>query len=117
VPPESELEARFLELVRRYRLGRPERQVDLGDPDGWIGRVDFFWRDERVIVEVDGAIFHNSFLDRRADEARDERLTAAGWTVLRFRWRDVVETPNEVAATIRGKLATPTCGEVPPKAS
>jgi very-short-patch-repair endonuclease len=104
VPPESELEARFVQLVHRYRLGRPERQVDLGDADQWIGRVDFLWREERVVVEVDGAIHHDGFLDRRADEERDARLTAAGWTVLRFRWRDVVDTPAAVAHSIRREL-------------
>jgi very-short-patch-repair endonuclease len=103
-PPESELEARFVALVHRYRLGRPERQVDLGDSDRWIGRVDFAWREERLVVEVDGARHHNSFLDRRADEERDTALTAAGWTVLRFTWSEVVETPGEVADTIRGVL-------------
>ncbi len=41
VAPESELEARFIALARRHGLPEPERQVDLGDGDSWIGRVDF----------------------------------------------------------------------------
>jgi very-short-patch-repair endonuclease len=107
VPPESELEARFIELVHRYRLGRPDRQVDLGGFDEWIGRVDFVWKRERVIVEVDGAEFHDSLIDRRADEERDERLTTAGWTVLRFGWSDVVDAPAAVADKIRCELHAP----------
>jgi very-short-patch-repair endonuclease len=107
VPPESELEARFIELVYRYRLGRPDRQVDLGDSDGWIGRADFVWKRERVVVEVDGAEFHEELIDRRADEERDARLTAAGWTVLRFGWSDVVDAPAAVADKIRGALYVP----------
>ena len=42
--PESELEARFIALVSASGLPQPERQVDLGDADSWIGRVDFVYR-------------------------------------------------------------------------
>jgi hypothetical protein len=101
VPPESELEARFIALVERYGLPRPVRQVDLGDSDQWIGRVDFVWRAARLVVEVDGAEAHDGYLDRQRDAERDARLTASGWTVLRFRWADVVGSPAEVAATLR----------------
>jgi hypothetical protein len=101
VPPESELEARFIALVHRYGLPVPERQVDLGDSDQWIGRVDFVWRAARLIVEVDGAEFHDGLLDRQHDAERDERLAATGWTVLRLRWADVVDSPDQVAATLR----------------
>jgi hypothetical protein len=101
VPPESELEARFIDLVRRYGLPAPQRQVDLGDADQWIGRVDFVWRAAKLIVEVDGAAFHDGLLDRQRDEARDAAFTASGWTVLRFRWADVVDSPGAVAAELR----------------
>lgn len=101
VPPESELEVRLIELARRHGLPEPERQVDLGDVDGWIGRVDFLFRGARIVVEVDGAEFHDGLVDRRSDAARDARLTAAGWYVLRFRWDDVVNRPQAVAQSIR----------------
>ncbi len=67
VAPESELEARFIELTRRHGLREPERQVDLGDADGWIGRVDFLFRGARLVVEVDGAEYHDGLVDRRVD--------------------------------------------------
>jgi hypothetical protein len=101
VPPESELEARFIALVKRHGLAVPERQVDLGDDDGWIGRVDFLFRGARLVVEVDGAEFHDGLLDHRHDAEREARLTSAGWTVLRFRWDDVVNRAAAVAQSIR----------------
>jgi Protein of unknown function (DUF559) len=101
VPPESELEARFVELVSKHGLATPERQVDLGDDAGWIGRVDFLFRGARLVVEVDGAEFHDGLIDQRSDEARDARLQSAGWFVLRFRWDDVVNRPAAVAHSIR----------------
>jgi very-short-patch-repair endonuclease len=105
VPPASELEARFVELARSERLPYPERQVDLGDADSWIGRVDFVFRSDRLVVEVDSAEFHDGLLDRRSDAERDRRLVADGWTVLRFRWRDVVDRPADVARSIRIRCA------------
>lgn len=102
--PESELESRFIELVERWHLPPPERQVDLGDADSWIGRVDFVWRSAALVVEVDGAMFHDALLDRRRDHERETRLDAAGWTTLRFRWHDVVHQPDRVAAEVRARL-------------
>jgi very-short-patch-repair endonuclease len=104
VPPESELEARFLDLIREHDLSVPTRQVDLGNSDEWLGRVDFAWRQARLVVEVDGSAFHDGLVDRRADRARDARLTAEGWTVLRFRWADVVDSSAPLARKLRDHL-------------
>ncbi len=117
VPPESELEALLITLLERHGLASPERQVDLGDDDGWIGRVDFLFRGARLVVEVDGAEFHDGLLDRRHDTERDARLVAAGWTVLRFRWGDIINRPAAVAHAIRFqcRLSTPQRVETTPK--
>jgi hypothetical protein len=104
VPPASELERLFIGVSRRHGLPAPDRQVDLGDEVGWIGRVDFLFRDARIVVEVDGGESHDGLLDQEADEQRDERLRRAGWQVLRFRWSDVVDHPRDVAASIRCRL-------------
>jgi very-short-patch-repair endonuclease len=115
VPPASELERLFIGVVRKHGLPEPDRQVDLGDEDGWIGRVDFLFRDKRVIVEVDGGAFHDGLVDRQHDEQRDVRLLAAGWSVLRFRWRDVVDHPHDVARSIRCAFDTSQRGDSAPK--
>jgi very-short-patch-repair endonuclease len=104
VAPASELEAHFLELVRRHGLPEPDRQVDLGDADTWIGRVDFVWPAAALVVEVDGAAYHDGFLDRRHDEHRDARLVRDGWTVMRFRWSDVVDRAADVAAGVAAAI-------------
>lgn len=104
VPPASELEAQFIRLVQRFGLAPPERQVDLGSTDEWIGRVDFLYRSARIVIEVDGVEHHSSHLDRRADTRRQEQLTQAGWKVYRFGWKAVVDDPTMVAATLRSAL-------------
>src|SRR4029079_700568 len=49
VAPASELEARFRELVRKYQLPEPRAQVDLGDDELWIGRVDYLFPGNLVV--------------------------------------------------------------------
>jgi very-short-patch-repair endonuclease/predicted transcriptional regulator of viral defense system len=103
--PATELESAFLELVVTSGLTEPSRQVDLGGALSWIGRVDFVWRNARVVVETDGREFHDSVSDREADERRDRALETAGWTVLRFGWMDVTRRPTSVIRTLRAALA------------
>jgi hypothetical protein len=104
VPPESELEARFLELVHEHGLPDPVRQVDLGNADEWIGRFDFVWRRSMVVVEVDGAAFHDGLVDQRRDAERVAALEAIGWTVLRCRWNEVVVDPEPLVARVRAAI-------------
>jgi hypothetical protein len=99
--PESELERRFRDLVRAAGLPEPELQVDLGSCDHWIGRVDFLFRDARLVVELDGRLGHTELLDQEADDRRDEALTKAGFRVQRFTWHAVTVEPDEVIATLR----------------
>lgn len=103
VAPASELEARFRDLLRDEGIEQPERQVDLGG-DGWIGRVDCYFR-RRLIVELDGRIGHVSELDQRRDKERDAELTAAGFVVIHFTWEQIVSRPAWVVRMLRGALA------------
>jgi len=106
VAPATELEQEFVALLARCDLPRPSRQVDLGSDLAWIGRVDFVFRAERVVVETDGKETHTSLLDRQADTARDAALVAAGWIVLRFSWFDIVHDGARTLATLRRALHT-----------
>ena len=97
VAPASELEARFLELVRAAGLPEPVRQFDAGDAEDWIGRIDFAYPALGLLVELDGRRHHSALLDRQADQRRDRRLLAGGWgEVVRFSWFDVLERPVDV---------------------
>ena len=104
VPPESELEARFVDLARTHGLPQPQQQVDIGNGDSWIGRVDFAYPSKRVIIECDGRMAHTELLDREADRERDRLFRASGWTVLRFTWADITGRPTFVAESIRAAL-------------
>ena len=59
------------------------------------------WKDRRLIVELDGFAAHSGRRAMRSDRRRDRRLQLEGWTVLRFTYEDVTETPGDVVAELR----------------
>ena len=95
----SELEERFLGLVARSGLPRPRvNQVVEGV------EADFVWRRQRVVAETDGAATHAVVTGFERDRRRDAALTAAGWRVVRFTWRQVTREPDAVAGALRRLL-------------
>jgi very-short-patch-repair endonuclease len=97
---ESDLERDFLAICRRFDLPEPETQV-------WIGRhrVDFLWRRERLIVEVDGYIYHRGRQAMRDDNDRDLELELLGWRVVRIEDSRIENDPAGVASAVLGLLA------------
>ncbi len=104
IPVASGLEARFLALLVSAHIEMPERQVELGGA-GWVGRVDFYYRRLRLVVEIDGKAFHSSKLDREHDARRDAALRATGFEVLRIEEDLLREQPEEVIARVRAALS------------
>ncbi|MDO8209967.1 DUF559 domain-containing protein [Conexibacter sp. CPCC 206217] len=94
----SELEHRFRELLIDHALPRAEHNVHIGR---W--EVDACWRPQRLIVELDSR-FHDTPAARRQDAVKERALRAAGWHVVRYRWRDVVGAPRRTADELRGVL-------------
>ena len=103
--PASELEERFVELVRAAGLPDPVRQLDVGDGQGWIGRVDFAYPHVGLLIELDGRQHHSALLDGRADARRDDRMHLGGGRhVDRFTWADIAERDDLVVDHLRGRL-------------
>lgn len=91
----SELEDIFLELCARHRLGQPLVNANVG---GYT--VDFLWTRERLIVETDGHRDHATRAPFERDRARDARLVAGGYRVVRFTYRQVTREPETVAGLV-----------------
>ncbi len=87
-PPDSGLEARLIAVLVDAGLPAPERQVELGGTE-WIGRVDLYYRAERLVVEVDSDRHHTPKLDVVADERRDRALREGGFEVVRVLESDI----------------------------
>lgn len=96
----SELERRMLRLCHQAHLPEPEcNQVIEGE------RVDFVWREARLIVETDGRDAHLTAAAFEDDRRRDVHLMVAGWRVARFTWATVRNEPTRVAARLAVLLA------------
>jgi very-short-patch-repair endonuclease len=99
---DSELERRFLALVRSARLPQPlTRQVVNGF------RVDFYWGDLGLIVETDGLRYHRTPSQQTRDRRRDQAHAAEGLTTLRFTHAQVRFESGEVVdvlARVIGRL-------------
>jgi very-short-patch-repair endonuclease len=96
----SELERRFLALCRRHGLPKPETNTRVAGYE-----VDFLWREQCLIVELDGYRYHRTRLAFEDDRARDARLKLAGYEVVRFTYLQVMNDPAGVMATVRPLLA------------
>jgi very-short-patch-repair endonuclease len=95
----SEAEQRFLTLIRKAQLPLPEANVRVGNYE-----VDFLWRRQALVVEVDGYAFHSSRRRFENDRRRDALLTAGGLNVLRVTWRQVVHEPEAISARVAQAL-------------
>jgi very-short-patch-repair endonuclease len=93
-PTGSTLENRFRRGLRKARLPQPVTQFDVYDACGkWIARPDFVYPDQRLAIEIEGFNWHSGRKRRTSDARRQNRLTAAGWDVLRYTEEQVDHDP------------------------
>jgi hypothetical protein len=98
-PTRSELEDVVLDLILRGGLPMPDVNVAL-ILDGRRVIPDFRWPDLRLVVEADGAAWHDDPLARADDAERQALLEAHGERVLRVSWRQAVGRPAQTLARI-----------------
>lgn len=102
-PTKSDSEFLFLELCTTYGIPVGDRQVTLTDDRGFVGVIDFCWPAAGLVVEIDST-WYDGPIDRADDAERDDRLTAVGWTVRRYRYREMVDRPAAIARDIHRLL-------------
>ena len=100
----SELEHAFLELCRTENIAAPETNVPML-VGGRSRKLDCLWREQRVVVELDGRSAHDRPGAFEDDRARDAALTASGYRTLRYTWRTVTNDGARVAAEVKATLA------------
>ncbi len=103
-PPDTVLEQRLLGIIEGDGLPKPELQFR----PSWLvptqGRVDFAYPDQQLVVEGDSRKWHLLMESFQIDRHRDNQAQLAGWRILRFTWKDIVEEPLMVANSIRTGL-------------
>jgi very-short-patch-repair endonuclease len=91
---ESEAEERFLTLSREAEFPAPKVNAATGP-----FRLDFYWPDHGIAVEVDGFRHHGVRPRFEGDRQRAARLAAMGIHVIPVTWRQL--TRKRVATAVR----------------
>jgi hypothetical protein len=97
----SGAERAFLRVCSDHAIPTPEANVLIGPYE-----VDFLWREQRLVVELDGGATHDTTRGFRRDRERDRRLALHGIQVLRVTWWDLAEWPETVADEVKQVLLT-----------
>lgn len=96
----SELERRFLALIRG--AGLPEPQANVVVAGEW---VDMYWPgDQPLVVELDGYDFHKSRKQFERDRRRDTILQLAGCRIIRVTQRRIEDDPRGLVSDLLALL-------------
>lgn len=79
---------------------------------GWVSNKPVILRDQtfyvdvifsrlKLVIEIDGRLYHTEAAVFESDRWRQNLLILAGWCVLRFTWAMIKERPAEVIAMVR----------------
>ena len=68
---------------------------------------DFRWPAQRLVVEADGAAWHDHRIAREDDAERQALLEDHGERVLRVTWQQVVAGPDQTLRRLRAAGAPP----------
>lgn len=91
----TDLERRFLQIVKRAGLPLPEGQRRHGPH-----RVDFWFPQLNLVVETDGLTYHRTAAQQTEDLRRDQRHAVAGRRTLRFSHAQIRYEPRYVEQTL-----------------
>lgn len=100
VPPESGLEGRAIQVLRREGI-EVRRQVDVGSDVAWTGRVDLMPVGHPVVIEVQSHLYHASKVNREADATRRASIEASGFVWVELWEDDVWSRPWTLAPKVR----------------
>ena len=98
-PTRSELEDAVLDLIVRGGLVVPEVNRPL-TINGRLVIPDFRWPEQRLVIEADGAEWHDFRVAREDDAERQAILEAHGERVVRVTWDQAVRRQKQTLARL-----------------
>jgi hypothetical protein len=101
---ESPLESLTHLALHDAGFPRPDLQMWLIGADGRRYRVDFYWPEQKLILEADGLRKYRT-AGPGEEKRRERALRRAGYDVERVIWSDVVDTWPETAVALRDYFA------------
>jgi very-short-patch-repair endonuclease len=99
----SPMEAKLLPLLSRRDIPIPEcnEVLTIGDE---CFQVDFLWHQRRLVVETDGARYHDNPEAQVRDDHRDRTLAAAGYDIWRIGWDDLEHRSEKTMSELVRRL-------------
>ncbi len=101
---ESPLETRVRLRCKDGGVPPDELQALIMGKDGQvIARTDMLWSRHKLVGEADGEDIHGTPSALFNDRTRQNALAAAGFTVIRFTWKDTVD-PDRIPRIVRAAM-------------
>lgn len=100
----SWLERHGAGTFRAGHLPEPRWNVPIRVAGRLLGVADTVWDPVPLILQLDGPAFHDHAEGRDKDRKQDRSYAAAGYTVLRAGYWEIVRTPEAVVADVRAAL-------------
>jgi predicted transcriptional regulator of viral defense system len=100
----SDLEELALAVLDGFAIPRAVNNVRVFCRDGVMPEVDFLWRAQRLVLEVDGGRYHSSPRQIARDRRKEADLVRAGYRVLRASEWQLEHDPRGVALMVRAAL-------------
>ncbi|WP_162830068.1 hypothetical protein [Amycolatopsis palatopharyngis] len=102
---ESQLETAGRLALRDGKVPLPQAQFRVVANDGSVFFLDGAYAECKVGLEFDGQGVHSEPEALFRDRWRQNLLVAAGWTILRFTWWDVVHGKARFVESVRSAIA------------
>ena len=101
-PPDSPMETRLIQVLRRNGFPEPVPQFDIYDDDGhFVARVDAAFPQWRIGIEYESGEHHKGNLALERDSSRRNRIWAANWIPHTATRRDIANGGVELCSAIR----------------
>ena len=117
---DSDLELRVDRALRRAGVPQAVRQHEFVLASGRAIRVDFYWPDSALVLEVDHSTWHSDRSSIDTDKWRDRQLALTGIVTVRVTERDVQtrldQVVDEVGSLVRTRSVSARGHGTPPTA-
>jgi hypothetical protein len=100
--PESEMETRVFQILRRNGFPEPVPQYEIRDRGRFVARVDAAYPELKIAIEYDSDLHHSGREKLARDNERRNRLWAADWFPVTATLDDVRRGAPLLCAAIRG---------------
>ncbi|MEO0080621.1 MAG: DUF559 domain-containing protein [candidate division WOR-3 bacterium] len=97
----SQIEERLFSLLCKEGLEAERQFVVYDGENGHMLDLALFCRDGNLNIECDGDAYHTGPAKVKLDRNRDNRLTAAGWRILRFSGREIMAEPESCLKLVK----------------